>query len=132
MDIHLINSNHKVKSTSYETMRKQSGFKRVFAKKLEEINAVNPQVPLDCKGNILEKSEGVLSLLEEYARELSDPGTSLADIEPLVDRIKEEMIHIEAEASEKDFSESGLGRLIREVAVTANVAVFKFNRGDYI
>ena len=92
----------------------------------------NISIPLDCKGNILEKSEGVLSLLEQYAGELSDPGTSLADIEPVVNRIKEEMILIEAEASGQDFRDGELGGLIRELAITANVAVFKFHRGDYI
>lgn len=132
MDIHLINNGNKVKLTSHGTVRQQNEFKRVFAKKLDEINAVNPQVPLDCKENILAKSEGVLSLLEEYARELSDTGTSLSDIEPLVERINEEVSLIEAEASEKGHSDSELGRLIRELAVTANVAVFKFHRGDYV
>ena len=133
MDIHEINNNIKSQlASSNRTIQKDKGFKRVFAKKLDEINAANPQVPLDRKENILEKSERVLSLLEEYARELSDPEKSLSDIEPLVGRINEEMSLIEAEASEKGHSDSGLGRLIRDLAVTANVAVFKFHRGDYI
>jgi hypothetical protein len=132
MDIHLINSNNKVNQDSHANIRRQNGFKRVFAKELDKINTALPRVPLGFKGDILEKSELILFLLEEYARGLSDPGRSLSDIEPLVEGIKEGMSLIEAEASEKGLGDSGLGRLIRELAVTANVAVFKFYRGDYI
>jgi hypothetical protein len=70
--------------------------------------------------------------LEEYANELSDPGTSLRDIAPLVERIKEGMSLIEAEAAEKVYGDIGLGSIIGELAVTANVAIFQFHRGDYM
>ena len=131
MEIHLIHSDHKVKLSPQGDIGQKNGFKRVFTKKVEEISQVNSPVPIDCKGTIVEKSEGVLSLLEEYTRELADPGTSLSDIAPLVQRIKEGVSLIEAEASKEGHSDSGLGRIIRELAVTANVAVIKFHRGDY-
>lgn len=67
----------------------------------------------------------------EYARGLSDPGRALNDSEPLVERIKEGMSFIEAGASEKGQGDSELGRIIRELSVIANVAVFTFHRGDY-
>jgi len=49
----------------------------------------------------------------------------------LVERIKEGVSFIEAGASEKGQGDSELGRIIRELSVIANVAVFRFHRGDY-
>jgi hypothetical protein len=132
MNIYKINSDYKTKVPSSDTRRQEDGFKRIFAQKMSEINAANPQASPHCTGDIVEKAEGLLSLLEEYARGLSDPNISLRDIGPLVERIREEVSFIEAEACEKGSSDSGLARLIRELSVTANVAVFKFHRGDYM
>jgi len=128
MNIHRIHNNSEVTTPSSHTIRGGKGFKRVFDQKMNEINS-RPVV--HSTAGIAEKSEGLLSLLEAYAKGLSDPDIPLSDIEPLVERIKEEVNGIEAEASEKGYSDRELKNLIREMSVTANVAAFKFQRGDF-
>lgn len=132
MDIHEINNNYNAQSSSPSKVQKDKGFKQVFDRKLTEINAAALQSPADCTGDVLEKSDKILYLLDDYARELSDPEKSLRDIEPLVERISKEVSLIEAEAAEKVHNDSELERFIKDLAVTANVAVLKFHRGDYI
>jgi hypothetical protein len=113
---------------SSHTIQGGKGFKRVFDQKMNEMHS---QAVAHSSAHVLEKSEGLLSLLETYARDLSDPDTPLSDIEPLVRRIKEEVSVIEAEASEKGYGDRELENLVNEVSVTANVAAFKFHRGDF-
>jgi len=128
MNIHKIQNNPGVGAPSSNTIRGGNGFKRVFEQKMNEINS--PAAP-PSTADILEKSEGVLSLLDAYANGLSDPNMPLSDIEPLVERLKEEASIIEAEASGKGCGDRELESLIKEVSVTANVAAFKFHRGDF-
>ena len=71
-------------------------------------------------------------MLDDYVRELTDPVKTLKDIEPLVESIRKEVNSIEAEAAEKGYNDNELERIIKDVTITANVAMFKFHRGDYI
>ncbi len=48
------------------------------------------------------------------------------------ENIKEEVSLIEAKAADKTNHDHELERFIKDLAVTANVAVFKFYRGDYL
>jgi hypothetical protein len=132
MNIYEIDSNISTKLTSTRSVGKDNGFKRVFSQKMDEMNAALPLNSSPRVGEIIKKSEEVLCLLEEYANGLSDPEMSLKDIGPLVERIKEEAGLIEADVNEKGQSDSGLGRIIRELSVVANVEAFKFHRGDYV
>ena len=70
--------------------------------------------------------------MDEYANGLNDPKKTLKDIEPLVASIKEEADSIERENREKLQHDKELEGFIKELSVTANVAMFKFHRGDYI
>jgi len=78
------------------------------------------------------QSDKILHMLDDYARELTDPAKTLKDIEPLVESIRKEVNSIEAEAAEKVYNDNELESIIKDLAITANVAIFKFHRGDYV
>ena len=78
------------------------------------------------------KSEKILNLLDHYAGDLADPARTLKDIRPLVDSIEKEVTLMESEAVNKVQNDKALDRLVKDLAVTAKVAMYKFNRGDFI
>ncbi len=78
---------------------------------------------------VAEKTDRLLGLLDTYAKELSDPGKTLKDIEPLISDINESARLLAAEAGEND---PGLAGIARETAMTAAKEYAKFNRGDYV
>ena len=104
-------------------------FKQIFDRTLNEINAPGP---VDDKINVIEHGDKILNLLDDYARQLTDPGKTLKDIGPLVDRIEKEVRLIETEAAAKVHDDQELQTIIKDLSITANVAVLKFQRGDYI
>ena len=120
------------KVSSPEKTAKGDGFKKVFDQRLAEIGQTSSQIPDGSNAEILKRSERVLDLLDEYASGLNDPEKTLKDIEPLVASIKEEADSIERESQEKLQHDEELERFVKELSVTANVAMFKFHRGDYI
>jgi DNA repair ATPase RecN len=120
------------KVSSPEKTAKGDGFKKIFDQRLAEIDQTTSQIPDGSNAEILKRSERVLDLLDEYASGLNNPEKTLKDIEPLVASIKEEADSIERESQEKLQHDEELERLVKELSVTANVAMFKFHRGDYI
>ena len=132
MDINEIGDVCKVRSLSSQKINKDNGFKKIFDRKLAEIHGATSKTSLDFKGGVLEQGDKILHLLDDYARELTDPAKTLKDIEPLVESIRKEVCLIEAEAAEKVRNDYELESFIKDLAVTANVAVFKFHRGDYV
>ena len=132
MDIHQIDNLYQVKSLSSQKTNKDNRFKQIFNQKLTDIDATASQTSLDCKRDVLNQSDKILHLLDDYARELTDPSKTLKDIEPLVESIKKEVNSIEAEAAEKVYNDNELERIIKDLAITANVAISKFHRGDYV
>jgi hypothetical protein len=132
MDINEISNVYHGKLASSKKVKKGNGFTQILEQRLAEINPTNPQTPRDITGDILKQSDKILNLLYDYARELADPGKTLKDIEPLVESIKQEVGIIESEVSHKLHNDKHLEKLIKDLAVTANVAMFKFHRGDYI
>lgn len=81
---------------------------------------------------IVDKTEGLLKMMEKYALDMNDPKKSLKDIEPLIDSIQKEASKLAAEAGQKVPEDIELKRIINEFAVTANVEYMRFYRGDYI
>lgn len=132
MDIIEIDNVYRRKPSSSIMKNKDNGFKQVFDRKLAEINATTPRTDIDSKADVLERSDKILNLLGDYARELTDPAKTLKDIEPLIESIEKEVSLIEAESADKADNDKDLERFIKDLAVTANVAVFKFHRGDYV
>ena len=70
--------------------------------------------------------------MDGYAKELADPSKTLKDIAPLVKRIQDEIHLMGPETSERSGDDKVLTGLIQELKVTANVAMLKFERGDYL
>ena len=132
MDIREIADLFQTKLASSKKTTRGHEFENIFDRKLLDINATSLQGPADAKASLLEKSDKILNLLDDYTRELTDPGKTLKDIEPLVTSIQEEVTLIEAEAAGKVHNDRDLERFIKDLAVTANVVALKFHRGDYI
>lgn len=132
MDINEINNSYKAKLSSSIKVNKDNGFKQIFDRKLAEINATTFQTPIDIKADVLEHSNRILNILDDYAKGLIDPSKTLKDIEPLVESIEKEVGLMEAKAADKGINDKDLDGFIKDLAVTANVAVFKFHRGDYV
>ena len=131
MDINSINNICQAKLPSPK-INKEAGFKQIFDRKLAEINAITPRPPIDEKASFLENGDRILNLLDDYARDLSDPAKTLKDIGPLVERITEEVSLFKSESTDKVHNDNELERFIEDLVVTANVALFKFHRGDYL
>jgi hypothetical protein len=132
MDINSIKNFPEVEFPSSHKINRDTGFGEIFEQKIAGLNATETLIPTGGKAAVLEHGNRILNLLDDYARDLSDPRKTLKHIGPLVETIKKEASLIENEAAEKIQNDSELERFIKDIAVTANVAAFKFNRGDYV
>ena len=131
MDINKIDNSFQAKLTSTAKVDNNQ-FKQIFDKKLDELHTTPSLSPVDSKSDVIVQSEKILNLLDHYAGELADPSRTLKDIRPLVDSIEKEVTLMESEAVNKVQNDKTLDRLVKDLAVTAKVAIYKFHRGDYI
>ena len=131
MDINKIDNSFQAKLSS-TTKVDDNQFKQIFDKKLDELHTTPSLSPVDSKNDVIVQSEKILNLLDHYAGELADPSKTLKDIRPLVDSIEKEVTLMESEAVNKVQNDEALDRLVKDLAVTAKVAMYKFHRGDYI
>ena len=132
MNINKINPFQKNDLPSPQKTDTAKGFKEIFDRTLNEVNATTAPAPVDSKKNVIEHGDKLLNLLDDYARQLNDPGKTLKDIGPLVEKIEKEVSLIETQATATVKNDQKLEAIIKDLAVTANVAVLKFHRGDYI
>ena len=132
MDINKIGNSFQAKLSSTAKVEDDNQFKHIFGQKLDEIHATTSPCIVDSKSDVIVQSEKILNLLDNYAGELADPSRTLKDIRPLVDSIEEEISLMESEAVNKVQKDKALDRLVKDLAVTAKVAMYKFHRGDYI
>ncbi|MBW2407588.1 MAG: hypothetical protein JRF17_09485 [Deltaproteobacteria bacterium] len=132
MDINKIGHPLQTKLSSTAKVDNDNQFKQIFDRKLDEVHATTGTCSVDSKSDVIVQSEKVLNLLDHYAGELADPARTLKDIRPLVDSIEKEVTLMETEAVNKAHNDTVLDRLVKDLAVTAKVAVYKFHRGDYI
>ena len=131
MDINKIGNSFQAKLSSTAKVD-DNQFKQIFDKKLDELHTTPSLSPVESKSDVIVKSEKILNLLDNYAGELADPSRTLKDIRPLVDSIEKEVTLMESEAANKVQNDETLDRLVKDLAVTAKVAMYKFHRGDYI
>lgn len=82
-------------------------------------------------GEVTEKMEGLLDLLDSYREMLSDPRATLRDMAPVVERIAAARDQL-AESLEGIESGDGLRDLVNQALVTASTEIVKFQKGDYI
>ena len=132
MDINKINHSYQEKVGSSTSKTRENGFKKVFDLKMNEISGTVPQNLLEGKANVLKQGDKILNLLDDYGRVLTDPEITLKEIEPLVERIEEEVSLFEMEAAQVGHDDKILDQLTHDLATTAQVALFKFHRGDFL
>jgi hypothetical protein len=131
MDINKIDNSFQAKLSSTAKVD-DNQFKQIFDKKLDELHTTPSLSPVDSKSDVIVQGEKILNLLDHYAGELADPSRTLKDIRPLVDSIEKEVTLMESEAVNKVQNDEALDRIVKDLAVTAKVAMYKFHRGDYI
>lgn len=132
MNVNKIDNFHKTESISPNKIDKGNEFKQVLNRKISEIKEPDQQIHVATKAEILEQSNKITNLLDDYARELADPSKTLKDVEPLIENIEKEVDIIESKISGGEHNDDELGGLVEALTVTANVAAFKFHRGDYV
>jgi hypothetical protein len=132
MDISKINHlNKKILSSPHKSER-DHGFQKIFDRKLNEIAATDTSMAVDNKVGVLEQGEKILGLLDQYTKVLSDPTKTLKEIGAIVKHLEVEAGQFGAEGTDQALQDREFGKLINDIAVTANVAVMKFHRGDFI
>ncbi len=81
---------------------------------------------------VMNKTDLLLSRLDDYAKLLEDPSNTLKDMEPVIDSIKNEADALNADAEKKLPEGSGIKNLVREFTIAANAEYIRFKRGDYV
>ena len=132
MDIYKIDQAGHPRPSAFNGITNDKGFKQIFDRKLSEVNPVKSLTSADPKTELLDCSDKVLDLLDEYANELSNPLKTLKDIEPIVTRIEKEVDIIESKTAGMIPGDIEIEQFVRDLSVTAHVAVLKFQRGDYL
>ena len=132
MDIDKIGNSFQAKLSSTAKVDGDNQFKQIFNQKLDELHPTTNLCPVDNKSDVIVQSEKILNLLDQYAGELADPARTLKDIRPIVDRIEKEVTLMESEAVGNVQNDETLDKLVKDLAVTAKVAMYKFHRVDYI
>jgi hypothetical protein len=100
--------------TCTSKIKENNSFQRLLDANLSGVGGVASCAPSASRRELLEQGETMLTLLDGFARDLSNAGRTLKDMEPLVKTI---------------------GRLkgfLNHLAVTGEVAVLRFHRGDFV
>jgi hypothetical protein len=132
MDIKKIANSFQATLSSTKKADSDHQFKQIFDQKLDEINGAGDISLVDDKRNVMARSEKILDLLDSYSGALADPTKSLKDIRPLVDSIEREVGSIESVDKNQIVEDKALDKIVKDLAVTAKVAMYKFHRGDFI
>ena len=81
---------------------------------------------------VFKQAHDILDLLEEYSKALNSPDMTLKRIEPIVTRIEQELNGLDVQSLDNLAQNDELANIINDIAVTASVEAFKFQRGDYL
>jgi len=115
--------------TCTSKIKENNSFQRLLDAKLSDVGGVASCAPSASRRELLEQSETMLTLLDGFARDLSNAGRTLKDMEPLVKTIETELVKLESSAEKADGRLKGF---LNHLAVTGEVAVLKFHRGDFV
>ncbi|MBA3036605.1 MAG: hypothetical protein FP814_08945 [Desulfobacterium sp.] len=132
MDIKQIEQPGQIRQSAFNRITKDKDFKQVFDRKLSEINKVALPTLSDHETDVIDHSDKVLNLLDDYANKLNNPLKTLKEIEPVVYSIENEMNLVESKAADIVPKNGEIEQFVRALSVTAHVAVMKFQRGDYV
>ncbi len=83
------------------------------------------------QGELPEKLESSISLLERYASWLGDPEKTLKQSYGLLEQLATQTKDLKNEFKDKDSVNPDLTRIITELLTTVEVEQIKFDRGDY-
>jgi hypothetical protein len=129
MEIKSVGDSFQKGLTCTSKMKENNSFQRLLEAKLSDVGGVATCAPSVSTRELLEQGETMLSLLDGFARDLSNGGRTIKEIEPLVKTIEKELVKLESSAEK---AEGRLKGFLNQLAVTGEVAVLKFNRGDFI
>lgn len=111
---------------------RDKGFQHIFEEKLLQNDPIAPGLSMDLKTEMLDQSDKVLDLLDNFAQQLNDRSLTLKEIAPITERIEKEMGLLESKTAGNVPQNSDIEQFLRDLSITAQVAVLKFKRGDYI
>jgi hypothetical protein len=132
MNINKVDNSFQAALSSTKKADSDNQFKQIFDRKLDEINGTAGISVVDDKRNVMEQSEKLLDLLDSYSGALADPTKSLKDIKPLVDSIEKGIGSMESATVNQVHDDKDLDKIVKDLAVTAKVAMYKFHRGDFL
>ena len=81
---------------------------------------------------VTEKTDKLLSSLENYASQLDDAGVSLKQIEPVLEGLNEDAASLLEETLSLGEDDQELIDIATSTAITAKTEYMKFQRGDYL
>ena len=132
MDIRQINNLAAPKTSSSQKAKSTDEFSQIYNQKLAAISKADSQVQLEAKRALIDHSSQIMDLLDEYAGHLRNPAKSLKELDPLVRTIQHQADLVAAKAADPEYATDEIGAVAKDLALTANVAVLKFQRGDFI
>lgn len=110
----------------------KDAFRQIYQEKLSTVSQTPAPFLFDAKTDFIDQGDKVLDLLDAYATELNNPEKNLKDIDPLVKAIEKEMQLFEAKRADQSGMDEEMQGIAEDLSITANVALLKFQRGDYI
>lgn len=132
MDISGIYGRQPIRALGPGKVSGETGFKAIFEKKVSAVSETGTPAPGSVETDLIEQSGKVLDLLDTYIEELNNPEKTLRDIDPLVKTIEAELTRLESGSTDSTAGDAGINGFVKELTVTANVALYKFRRGDYL
>ncbi len=88
----------------------------------------------EVNGTLVDQTNSLLTLLDNFAQALGDPSRSLKEIESMVTDLKKNADALSKRVGSQDGRQEGdaLQQIAKESAMTASLEYYKFYRGDYI
>lgn len=105
------------------------------AEKAASITSMTPLSGLntsDLRYDVLQQANTVVELLDKYSKALANPQKSLKNIGDVITRMEQEVHSLKNENDYRVEHDEKLSRLVNDIAIAANVEIFKFYRGDYV
>lgn len=81
---------------------------------------------------VVDQTDHLLDLLDDYTEKLGKPGTTLRDMAPLMDKLEVDANNLLQTAERNPDADESLKQIVSEAALTVRMELIKFRRGDYI
>jgi len=107
-------------------------FGEIYQEQLTATPPTDAQLLTNAKTDLMDQGDKVLDLLEAYSADLNNPDKTLKEIDPLATAIEEEMNIFETKRTDQMGMDEEMAGFADALAITANVALLKFRRGDYL